>query len=1071
MAPKAKRQAPAAAGGSKKKQLVSFKMHEIPGLPRPSSSTPSQPATGTTVDTRSYQAYELSDGRLCSRHEDRQIHLERVPLQPASSSTLGDTVTVFLQDQPAVSNPEVDAIINEYPVHEDPLHPIEEPIKLKKKRPQPELRAAAKIQEWLPMRQEFLDELLRYHGGEYAVDTSEDICCATCKGHAVTPLRCMDCTTRTIHCPSCVLSTHNHLPLHLLEMWNGKMWTKRSLQDLGLILQLGHDGRRYPRPAQGTRRLVIGDVTGIHQVEVRFCECLNSEDDFTHQWVQVFRLGWFPATTHRPATAFTFRMLSAFHELNLQAKLNLYDYWCSLQRLTDNTGTGTHLATHVMRLWRHLTTLKRGTRGHDPTGARGTQEGNLALECPACPQPGKNIPDDWESAPPEIKWIYTLFLMLDANFRAKLKDCGLQDIELGPGWSYYVENAKFKSHVQSIGSQLDNANLRRQGYIASGVGAVLCARHAMVRKNAVGDLPNGEKFLIMDYLLFSTVLGITLLLLISYDIACQWHKKLARRALEDLPAHIATDIAGCAIRYAIPKKHIRVHGPNRSQFSFNFIRWVGRTYGEGTEAHWAHMNPVALSAREMAPGMCREHMDDHWLGWNWQKIIGFATQVTAKQQAAHENLSATFKPEDVMRWDSEVRAWHEHPTETNDPFEEHQPNATLKLMRLQIADEEANELAAGTLPPHDVSPGVFLQVGLELEEQQRSLSHRQKKMSGTDTSLTEVQEKRTVLQRRIETWQDLQNLHMLIVTQFHRSGNADGLAAGATTTTPNSDKAEDIRLWLPSALPEELRSSLAPGLLDKEQRLRIAQADNALDNIRQLRRILTGISDFRRLNVSGTGQRTAGKDLSDGDLRGPGREEDERPSEGRFEISWIWLVPRAASGPMTPPDGVQGDLDPDEFLANVKVEWARSQARAHRWGKEVVLLEEEMRRIIEYFEWKAAWWRERKRLRTDTPNAVQRGLSSYGEYQSSIYEDLAWQCARAWVPYLRTRARPLPVWTSTFDIPETVSVSGELVLADAATPQVALPGDTCAGVSVSTALPDDTFLASSTDTESNYGTD
>lgn len=44
--------------------------------------------------------------------------------------------------------------------------------------------------------------------------------------------------------------------------------------------------------------------------------------------------------------------------------------------------------------------------------------------------------------------------------------------------------------------------------------------------------------------------------------------------------------------------------------------------------------------------------------------------------------------------------------------------ATLKSTRLQIADEEARELAAGTLPPHDVSPGVFLQHGLKIEEQQ-----------------------------------------------------------------------------------------------------------------------------------------------------------------------------------------------------------------------------------------------------------------------------------------------------------------------------------------------------------------
>ena len=45
--------------------------------------------------------------------------------------------------------------------------------------------------------------------------------------------------------------------------------------------------------------------------------------------------------------------------------------------------------------------------------------------------------------------------MLDANFRAKLKDRGLEDYELSPGWSYYVENGKFKTHVRAIGSQTD----------------------------------------------------------------------------------------------------------------------------------------------------------------------------------------------------------------------------------------------------------------------------------------------------------------------------------------------------------------------------------------------------------------------------------------------------------------------------------------------------------------------------------------------------------------------------------------------------------------------------------------
>ena len=71
---------------------------------------------------------------------------------------------------------------------------------------------------------------------------------------------------------------------------------------------------------------------------MRFCQCLDDQDLFTPEWVQLMRRGWFPATTNRPATAFTFRMLEFFQELNFQAKTNLFDFWKTLERVTDNSG-------------------------------------------------------------------------------------------------------------------------------------------------------------------------------------------------------------------------------------------------------------------------------------------------------------------------------------------------------------------------------------------------------------------------------------------------------------------------------------------------------------------------------------------------------------------------------------------------------------------------------------------------------------------------------------------------------------------------------------------------------------
>jgi hypothetical protein len=57
----------------------------------------------------------------------------------------------------------------------------------------------------------------------------------------------------------------------------------------------------------------------------------------------------------------------------------------------------------VMREWRFLKMLKRGGRGHDATGVAGTAPGELAVLCPACPLPGINLPDNWETCSDDMK--------------------------------------------------------------------------------------------------------------------------------------------------------------------------------------------------------------------------------------------------------------------------------------------------------------------------------------------------------------------------------------------------------------------------------------------------------------------------------------------------------------------------------------------------------------------------------------------------------------------------------------------------------------------------------------------
>lgn len=90
------------------------------------------------------------------------------------------------------------------------------------------------------------------------------------------------------------------------------------------------------------------------------------------------------------------------------------------------------------------------------------------------------------------------------------------------------------------------------------------------------------------------------------------------------------------------------------------------------------------------------------------------------------------------------------------------------------------------------------------------------------------------------------------------TGSSDFSSEADGTSSPLDDVAEASKLWLPSEVPAELRSNGTVGLLaNHELRLRSAQADDALADIRRLRRIMAGISQFKRLQVDGTGQKAS----------------------------------------------------------------------------------------------------------------------------------------------------------------------------------------------------------------------
>lgn len=131
------------------------------------------------------------------------------------------------------------------------------------------------------------------------------------------------------------------------------------------------------------------------------------------------RQSWWPASTERPRSAATFTLLKQFQTLSLQGKLALYDYYKTLELVTDGSGldhipvsfhffcrrlinllnsTKFRLAqlSLMVREYRHIKMLARAGRGHDPAGILATKPGEIAVHCRACPQPGVNLPEGWE---------------------------------------------------------------------------------------------------------------------------------------------------------------------------------------------------------------------------------------------------------------------------------------------------------------------------------------------------------------------------------------------------------------------------------------------------------------------------------------------------------------------------------------------------------------------------------------------------------------------------------------------------------------------------------------------------
>jgi hypothetical protein len=121
----------------------------------------------------------------------------------------------------------------------------------------------------------------------------------------------------------------NHLPsppfTYKPQYWTGTFYKHTTLQTLGLVSQLGHDGEKCPSPGTIQFNFMVLDISGLHLLDIRYCECHHLAGGSCNR-VQLLRSEWFSSTVICPQSAFTFDVLNTFHLMTLQGKISAYDF-------------------------------------------------------------------------------------------------------------------------------------------------------------------------------------------------------------------------------------------------------------------------------------------------------------------------------------------------------------------------------------------------------------------------------------------------------------------------------------------------------------------------------------------------------------------------------------------------------------------------------------------------------------------------------------------------------------------------------------------------------------------------
>ncbi|KAF8198796.1 hypothetical protein K438DRAFT_1759449 [Mycena galopus ATCC 62051] len=660
---------------------------------------------------------------------------------------------------------------------------------------------------WAEHQDEYLDEMLRLEGRGYPAIHSW---CGDCQ-HPTSSFRCENgsCHGPSLYCAGAV-------------EWGGHFFQRRSLKSLGLIVHLGHPlGYACPTPVPANKAFVVFDVTSVHNVE------------------QLMRVRWWPVTARDPQTCTMFGVVHLFQLLNCLGKVSAHDFLRSLKLLTNTDSLNPlpdrhHAFHHIVRQYRTTLMMKRAGQGHHPGGINGTAQCELALQCRAFPQPGKNLPErwdkiNWDAMPEDLRYKYFLFLAQDCNFRLINRNMGSvgKDPILGDG---YVNNARYAEYIclHTADEEISSCSgfqamflatkKRVKGLRTTGVGGVTCARHNMWHPNGIGDLQLGERHANVDFILSSSILNLVILyLILFYDTACQYLKNLWTRMAtlqQDMCQIFTCLVTGLVVMDLSRSTTCVARGGHMVRREFT--------------------NGVAPSTKMMGIGTRHATLEDLSLedlfGFhNWCPLVTsrrlFPSRMAedVKEGQAHREAFEAFN--DALRV-AMVHEWEssQHKVGDDSPFEQKENMMSMRDIQLKLAREETLQSRDDVEVECEDTPSTFVSMGMDIEETQCNLTIDVKSVADPTPTQT---------------------------TQW------------ALWDTETERDPEAVHLFLPSDLSDKMKCerACAVGLSEVEAELRVGEVQEALHALRHGLRTRTMTNRFRLCHCMGQCLLTRGQGM------------------------------------------------------------------------------------------------------------------------------------------------------------------------------------------------------------------